>query len=69
MSPCQPQATESIESFQPHKSFQPHMHLRGKAMMVQAILPTGQKQVISLVSDFKIEQEKHRAMQATAVQQ
>jgi hypothetical protein len=45
------------------------MHLRGKAMMVQAILPTGQKQVISLVSDFKIEQEKHRAMQATAVQQ
>jgi hypothetical protein len=63
MSPCQPQATESIESFQPH------MHLRGKAMMVQAILPTGQKQVISLVSDFKIEQEKHRAMQATAVQQ
>jgi hypothetical protein len=28
------------------------MHLRGKAMMVEAILPTGQKQVISLVSDF-----------------
>jgi len=34
------------------ESFQPHMHLRGKAMMVEAILPTGQKQVISLVSDF-----------------
>ena len=24
------------------ESFQPHMHLRGKAMMVEAILPTGQ---------------------------
>jgi len=34
------------------ESFQPHMHLRGKAMMVEAILPNGQKQVISLVSDF-----------------
>jgi hypothetical protein len=34
------------------ESFQPHMHLRGKAMMVEAILPTGQKQVLSLVSDF-----------------
>ena len=28
------------------------MHLRGKAMMLEAILPSGQKQVISLVSDF-----------------
>ena len=28
------------------------MHLRGKAMMVEAILPNGQRQVISLVSDF-----------------
>jgi hypothetical protein len=34
------------------ESFQPHMHLRGKAMMVEAILPTGQRQVISLVSNF-----------------
>ena len=34
------------------ESFQPHMHLRGKAMMVEAILPSGQKQVLSLVSDF-----------------
>ncbi len=34
------------------ESFQPHMHLRGQAMMVEAILPTGQKQVISLASDF-----------------
>ena len=34
------------------ESFQAHMHLRGKAMMLEAILPTGQKQVISLVNDF-----------------
>jgi len=34
------------------ESFQAHMHLRGKAMMVEAILPSGQKQVISLVIDF-----------------
>jgi hypothetical protein len=34
------------------ESFQPHMHLRGKAMMVEAILPTGAKQVISHVNDF-----------------
>jgi hypothetical protein len=34
------------------ESFQAHMHLRGKAMMLEALLPTGQKQVISLVSDF-----------------
>jgi hypothetical protein len=33
-------------------SFQPHMHLRGKAMQVTAILPTGQQQVISYVSNF-----------------
>ncbi len=34
------------------ESVQAHMHLRGKAMMVEAILPSGQKQVLSLVSDF-----------------
>jgi hypothetical protein len=34
------------------ESFQPHMHLRGKAMMVEALLPGGQKQVLSYVRDF-----------------
>jgi hypothetical protein len=34
------------------ESFQPHMHLRGKAMMLEAILPSGQKQVLSYVNDF-----------------
>ena len=34
------------------ENFQPHMHLRGKAMMVEAILPNGQVQVLGHVSDF-----------------
>jgi hypothetical protein len=34
------------------ESFQPHMHLRGKAMTMEAILPNGQTQVISHVADF-----------------
>ena len=34
------------------ESFQPHMHLRGKAMTMEAILPNGQTQVLSHVADF-----------------
>ncbi len=34
------------------ESFQPHMHLRGKAMEIDAILPNGQVQVLSLVDKF-----------------
>jgi hypothetical protein len=34
------------------ESFQPHMHLRGKAMEMDAILPTGQVQVLSYVDHF-----------------
>jgi hypothetical protein len=34
------------------ESFQPHMHLRGKAMTMEAILPTGQVVVLSHVADF-----------------
>jgi hypothetical protein len=33
-------------------NFQPHFHLRGKAMQVEAILPNGNTQVISYVQDF-----------------
>ena len=33
-------------------NFQPHFHLRGKAMQVEAILPDGQSQVISYVDNF-----------------
>lgn len=35
------------------ENFQPHMHLRGKAMMVEAILPNGTQQVISYVPNFE----------------
>jgi hypothetical protein len=35
------------------ENFQPHMHLRGKGMMMEAILPTGQTEVLSLVSDYQ----------------
>ncbi len=34
------------------ENFQPHMHLRGKAMEVEAILPDGTTQVISYVGKF-----------------
>ena len=34
------------------ESFQPHMHLRGKAMQMSAILPNGQVQILSYVSNF-----------------
>ena len=34
------------------ENFQPHMHLRGKAMSMEAILPTGQTQMLSMVSEF-----------------
>ncbi len=34
------------------ENFQPHMHLRGKAMSIQAILPDGTTQMISYVNNF-----------------
>jgi mono/diheme cytochrome c family protein len=34
------------------ENFQPHFHLRGKAMEVEAILPDGNRQVVSYVHDF-----------------
>src|SRR5438034_10186051 len=33
-------------------NFQPHFHLRGKAMQVEAILPDGHNQIISYVGNF-----------------
>jgi hypothetical protein len=33
-------------------NFQPHFHLRGKAMQVEAILPDGSSQVVSYVENF-----------------
>jgi hypothetical protein len=34
------------------ENFQPHMHLRGKAMELEAILPNGEHQVVSFVRNF-----------------
>jgi len=34
------------------QNFQPHFHLRGKAMQVEAILPDGGRQIISYVGNF-----------------
>jgi hypothetical protein len=34
------------------ENFQPHMHFRGKAMSVEAILPDGTKQMVSYVPNF-----------------
>jgi hypothetical protein len=34
------------------ESFQPHMHLRGKAMSMEAILPNGQSTMLSYVNNF-----------------
>ncbi len=34
------------------ENFQPHMHLRGKAMSLEAILPDGTSQMISYVDNF-----------------
>ncbi|HVQ15679.1 MAG TPA: cytochrome c, partial [Vicinamibacterales bacterium] len=34
------------------ENFQPHFHLRGKSMQVEAILPDGGKQVLSYVGNF-----------------
>jgi hypothetical protein len=37
------------------ESFQPHMHLRGKAQSLEAILPTGQKVLLSHVAEFSFD--------------
>ena len=34
------------------ENFQPHMHLRGKAMLIEAILPNGTVQTLSYVNNF-----------------
>jgi hypothetical protein len=35
------------------ENFQPHMHMRGKAMSVEAIYPDGRKDVLSAVNNFQ----------------
>jgi hypothetical protein len=53
--PNQVSHTEGFTVLREHTlftNFQPHFHLRGKAMLVEAILPTGRTEVISYVQDF-----------------
>jgi hypothetical protein len=53
-----PNTVKATESFYPLReaarieSFQPHMHLRGKAMSLEAILPSGQTAILSHVGNF-----------------
>jgi mono/diheme cytochrome c family protein len=53
-----PNTVKATESFYPLRqaarieSFQPHMHLRGKAMSIEAILPSGQTAILSHVGNF-----------------
>jgi hypothetical protein len=35
------------------ENFQPHMHMRGKAMSIEALYPDGRKEVLSMVSNFQ----------------
>ncbi len=35
------------------ENYQPHMHLRGKAMSMEAVLPDGSRQILSHVGDFQ----------------
>lgn len=35
------------------ENYQPHMHLRGKAMMMEAVLPSGDREVLSHVDHFR----------------
>ena len=53
-----PESTFMSQNFIPMRqagrveNFQPHMHLRGKAMSMEAILPTGQTMMLSHVDHF-----------------
>jgi len=53
-----PNSVTATETFYPLRqaarveSFQPHMHLRGKAMSLEAILPSGQTVILSHVDNF-----------------
>ena len=37
------------------ENFQPHLHLRGRGMQMEAILPTGERKMLSLVSKFNFD--------------
>ena len=35
------------------ENFQPHMHMRGKAMSMEAVYPDGRREVLSVVDNFQ----------------
>jgi hypothetical protein len=35
------------------ENFQPHMHMRGKAMAMEAVYPDGKRELLNMVSDFQ----------------
>jgi hypothetical protein len=35
------------------ENFQPHMHMRGKAMSMEAVMPDGRRETLSMVSNFQ----------------
>jgi hypothetical protein len=35
------------------ENFQPHMHMRGKAMSMEALYPDGRREVLSVVNNFQ----------------
>ena len=46
------QSTQTLRQAGRLENFQPHMHLRGKAMSLEAILPDGTTQLLSVVDHF-----------------
>ncbi len=49
---AQTQAFHVLKSAARLENFQPHMHLRGKAMSMEAILPDGEVRMLSYVNNF-----------------
>lgn len=49
------QGFKVMESAGRVENFQPHMHLRGKAMSMEAVLPDGKREVLSHVNNFQFD--------------
>jgi hypothetical protein len=49
------QGFKVMESAGRIENFQPHMHLRGKGMMMEAVLPSGERRVLSHVNNFQFD--------------
>ncbi len=47
------QAFQVLQSPARLENFQPHMHMRGKAMMLEVIYPNGRQEVINVVDNFQ----------------